>query len=221
MKITPVIEFGPELFRKETRDYPSFELEGDSYRKAREEFWYAMLADWGIIDINPFAKGSEFVALSDISDQTLDILIDRELAISEVTEKINPDEVSSLCGGIIFESGSHIIEPSCCGALSDFIEWEDLARSPVGKVKQVWIGHPWIDVAGVDNDKMKLSMHREQSSELVFEFIISQAELLPQIEKAGHELNAFNDRVKSELRRKSYPIELASALTGVENKKAK
>jgi len=217
MKITPVIEFGPDLFLKEDRDYPSIKLKDEAYRKAREEFWYEVLEDWGITDVSPAIKGQDFVSLSDISQQTLGVLIDRELALSEVTKESDPDEVSTFYGGIILESDTSIIMPSCCGDLGNFTDWENLARSPAGEITQVWIGHPWISVESIDANKLKLTMHDEYSSEVLISLEVSQSELLQNLEKTKQELRSFNDRVVAELNRQSYPIEFAYALTGFKN----
>lgn len=221
MKLTPVIEFGPELFRKESRDFPSFELKGAAYNKAYREFWTAMLADWGIVDLKPYLEGSEFVAVSDINNQALGVLIDRALDAGEFAEAGLEDYVSTFCGGIVFEDDSHAIEPSCCGDLSNFSEWQDLSVLPVGDVKEVWIGHPWIDVEGLDSDRMRLHMRCEHSSKLLVDSVISQFELSQHVAKTVGELSAFNDRVKAELTRKSYPSELAYVLTGLTKKEAK
>lgn len=214
MKLTPVIEFGPELFRKESRDYPSIKLEKEAYQKARKGFWYDMLADWGITDLKPYVEGSEFVSLTDINDQTLEILIDRELAMSGSTTDIDFDEVSTIAGGFVFETASHVIVPSCCGDLSNYYDWEELARSPIGDVKEVWIGHPWFTVEGVDHEKIRLYMQCEHSSKTLHDLVIRQAELNKSLEKTRQELLAFQNKVKAELSRRSYPSELAYELIG-------
>jgi hypothetical protein len=114
----------------------------DYSKKGRNEFWYKCISDSGLEKLKPIELGSYFVDISTIRKNELKIILETKL--KDVDLSNYEEYLGQISGGIvIIENGIIIIEPSCCGDLSDIKNWEDIKQSNK-EWKQLWIGHPWL-----------------------------------------------------------------------------
>lgn len=166
IKLIPVIAFGPELFRKESRDYPPFD--SPDYEALRIQFRIDMLADWGIENLPPYETGSDFVKIADIPSDILIVLIRQHLEHSLEIDLTNIDideEVMAFDGGLVLETATATLLPQCCGSLEDIGSWSDLCQAETVDDYNLWIGHPMLVINSKGSDTFEISETTEYPTE--------------------------------------------------------
>ena len=82
-----------------------------------------------------------------------------------LTDREPLDRVSSFYGGLaLIASGEVLLEPNCCGGLSDIRGWET-ALEAAPQPATVWIGHPELELEFMD-DRVLLCEGREYQQRL-------------------------------------------------------
>ncbi|MGH1539642.1 MAG: hypothetical protein ACRBHB_04410 [Arenicella sp.] len=187
MKLIPVLELEPATYSKIQRKIPDY---GDI--KGWSSYWAESLSDSGMFDIKPVKAGSWFVELSQISDENLNIILNKELGDFDETD----DEISPMLGGYALKvDKSIIILPSCCGDLSNIDDWQDASEYIGEAEKELWIGHPWLLVKG-DKDTVEIVQTSEYEEPHDPERItVKRSELKDAIRFAKIELNQFESRL--------------------------
>lgn len=197
MKFIPVVEFGIENFRKDDRDYVP--IDHPNYKEASRIFWRQMLSDWGITNLLPYEPDSWFVRISDMSQEILEILVERHLVDCDVNEA---DEISSFEGGFILETKNGPFYPQCCGSLSDIAEWRDAVKTNDTEGCDLWVGHPMFLMKSINNDTVELSETHEYPSDVELNSIIlNRTNLSKAIKSAEEELFVFEGHITNILRK--------------------
>lgn len=108
-----------------------------------QDYWYRCITDSGLQNLNPVESGSYFVDINTIGDTELKIIIQHELQNIDLAEF--EDQTGCMIGGIIIiKDGKIILNPNCCGDLSDLDNWEVIPQKEINKWEHLWLGHPWI-----------------------------------------------------------------------------
>ena len=205
LKFTPVLEFEPCDFSTNEKVSPKA-----SFKENPEDwyhYWKESLADSNIINLEPYTKGSWFVPLSSITEEShlicylenffSDIEEDEDLTVIEQT--------SSLYGGYILEYKGSILYPQCCGTLEDLSEWESSLNLRQGQTESIWIGHPQLMASCIDDNTLRFDETCEYSSSTdLIEIEVTKTELTQAIQKAKNELKYFGKRISS-IVQKLYP----------------
>lgn len=146
----PILQFSPSDF-----DVPNYPFKDGNYSPERKyNYWKEILTANGLANLEPMKKGLEYVKISEIDDESLEVLVRLNLVdISEYKcssgdseEEIKrSDEITpnSFQGGVVLTSqGKMVITPQCCYSLQDHKEWTRI--QPSNDFKLIWIGHPWM-----------------------------------------------------------------------------
>jgi hypothetical protein len=140
------------------------------------------------------------IKISDINDDDLKILIEKELEDAEIsangTEIVGPFEGGMV---IISENGA-VINHKCCGSIADYQNWIEILEEKPKSWKQIWIGHPWI-YARINDNVLQLSNYTEHTGALETELSvlmeIDLEEFSQAFERAVNELKDFKQRVRA------------------------
>lgn len=68
-------------------------------------------------------------------------------SVAETVALLAAVEPLTVDGGLIVRQGDFVLEPSCCGVLSDWRGWDELGQGALTP----WMGHgpaPWVDTGG-------------------------------------------------------------------------
>lgn len=61
--------------------------------------------------------------------------------------------VTAFCGGLVLKRDDEVLlEPECCADLSDVYGWWEAAQYRESKKRDLWVGHPWYEVAFQDDE---------------------------------------------------------------------
>lgn len=148
MKLLNTIEIEPW-------DYAKNEYESPSVSKAENpkgwsDFWYKCISDSNLQDLQPIELGSYLVDINKIGEPELKTIIEKELKDVDLSDY--QEYVGQIIGGIVvLENEKIILEPTCCGDISDIQNWEEIGNAELNKWIQLWIGHPWIFYKRTDN----------------------------------------------------------------------
>jgi hypothetical protein len=92
-----------------------------------------------------------------------------------------------------------IIEPQCCGDLSNIQEWREAVEYKGSTWRPLWIGHPWVSVRFF-NGMLTISDYHEiddnNDNEIFPKFRVSPRDLQHAVNIAEYELGIFVDRIK-------------------------
>ena len=145
---TATIEIEPSDYELNNYERPNGTIE--EKRDEWSELWFKCVSDSGLNNIKPIESGSWFVDLSQLTKNDLEIIIKRH--IKEVNLSNFKEEMVALSGGIVIQNNNEIlIEPTCCGDISDIQNWEEIRNTELNKWTQLWIGHPWVFYKKNDN----------------------------------------------------------------------
>jgi len=143
-RIYGVIEISPWRFKNgaEIMDRKTSEQLQDP--EVYEELVMEVYKKHGIRNIRGLNKYSDrSIKISEIDDNDLRVLVEVELSDFEISE-LGILEGDSFEGGLFLEFNDQAITHSCCGAISDYKNWESLIEEKPYNWEEVWIGHPWV-----------------------------------------------------------------------------
>lgn len=200
MKLLNTIEIKPW-------DYTENEYESPSVSKAENpkvwsDFWYKCISDSNLQNLKPIALGSYLVEMNNIGDAELKTILKKEL--EEIDLPDFKEYVGQIIGGIvIIENDKIIIEPTCCGDISDIQNWKEIENAELEKWNQLWLGHPWIfykrtknHIAFSDYTDYNLEDFKDISEKHRF----SEQELLSEIKLNRNIQIEFENRISKILR---------------------
>ncbi|MDH7447824.1 hypothetical protein [Aquimarina sp. 2201CG14-23] len=195
MKLLNTIEIEPWDYTE--NDYESPDVSRDENPQKWNEFWYKCISDSNLQNLKPIELGSYLVDINNIGDSELKIILQKELKdidLSNVQEYIEP-----LFGGIvIIENDNIIIEPTCCGDISNVNHWEEIENSKLNQWEQLWIGHPWV-YCKRNVDSIVLSDYTEDCledfKELSEKYKFSKQILINEIKSSRKDLNDFENQI--------------------------
>src|SRR5262245_33157519 len=118
-ELIPVLELEPTTYA--TQSHASADVSTIEDPAGWDAYWRASLADSGIMNLTPWRVGSWCVPLTEFSaSHSLETVLKFELRDpSEWT----PEQVGPLCGGYVLRHDGVVMEPSCCGDLSNLRDW--------------------------------------------------------------------------------------------------
>ncbi|WP_452601472.1 hypothetical protein [Pontimicrobium sp. MEBiC06410] len=148
MKLLNTIEIEPWDYTKNEYESPSVSKVENP--KAWSDFWYKCISDSNLQNLKPIEIGSYLVDINNIGDSELKTILKKELEDVDLSDF--KEYVGQIIGGIVIvKNGKIIIEPTCCGDISDIQNWEEVGNAEFNKWTQLWIGHPWIFYKRTDN----------------------------------------------------------------------
>ena len=123
-----------------------------------------------------------------------------DATLVEAIDLLGEVEPFTIDGGLMIRAGDFVVEPGCCGVLSDWRGWVDLAPGALTP----WMGHdpaPWVQTApevalihadgGTENDRPVDGEHVR----------VSYAEIAEALAAAVGELEGFQGRLEDWLAR--------------------
>ena len=141
MQLITTIEIDPWDYCK--REYEPPEVSREENPKESSVFWYKCISDSNLQNLKPVEPGSYLVDVNDIKDRELKIILEKELYDIDLSDY--KEYVGEIIGGVVVKNNNRvIIEPSCCGGLSDIKSWEEIRNIQQNIWTQLWIGHPWL-----------------------------------------------------------------------------
>lgn len=165
-----------------------------------EQFALNIFNRAGITSVNRLDKHAySSIILSDINNEDLSILIQKELADAEIPEN-GLENVGDFEGGLVFKfENGEIINHSCCGSISDYKNWLELIEKKPKEWMEIWIGHPWV-YAKVINDKIFITDYLDETNSLPktndFKFEVDFYEFENKLLSAIVELKNFKKRIR-------------------------
>lgn len=140
------------------------------------QYWHECLSQSGLGDLSPIRVGSWHVSVAQILKR-------RDLAtivrgLSHAFDDTIDDELPlGFPGGCaLFDGGTVIFEPQCCGDLTAHADWEAAAAYRGAESAMLWIGHPWLEMRYVDPD-LALRMSTETPGNLPPEYFVDPESL--------------------------------------------
>ncbi len=190
LKLIPVIEFEPSVYRHEKRSSPI-----ESPAEAPQvwaKYWKDSLADSGMGELESF-ENSWFVETSKIvKEETIRKLI--RGWIEEDGSLLPGDEIGSINGGYILQSDDNVILPQCCGDLADIENWQKAIYWQDEKWEEIWIGHPWAYVRYVEG-KLEFTPHYEGNFENSLKILVAPKVFEDAFQEAQNALQLFRERL--------------------------
>ncbi|MFC4634498.1 hypothetical protein ACFO3O_11305 [Dokdonia ponticola] len=195
MKIVNTIEIEPLDYTDNEYAYPKTTKIKDP--KAWSDYWYRCISDSNLQNLEPIELGSYLVDINKIGDSELKIILQKELKDIDVSDV--EEYVGQLIGGIvIIEHDKVIIEPSCCGDVSDIQNWESIETSKLDQWTQLWIGHPWLFYKRTDHNII-LSDYTDYNlkdfKNISEKYKFSEQGLISEIKSSRKCLNDFKNRI--------------------------
>ncbi|EDP94858.1 hypothetical protein U8527_14995 [Kordia algicida OT-1] len=157
------------------------------------------------------------MAIDTIEDKELEIIVATYLKDKKLTEY--EDCLNAFFGGIVLKEGSEIIiQPQCCGDISDITKWETIGEMNSRNWKQLWIGHPWVYVKkqNADIEFTEYTEDDKEMEELKIQYKASQEIIVEEFQKARKILIDFQQRIYQILKKKNIEnaLEIAKIITG-------
>ncbi len=218
IELINTIEINPFKYSTEDIEFPSFTgyPDPDEWLMKWEETACQLN-----INFNTIKKGSYLADIEVIDNESLRAII--EVRLSEVDLDDPNEEVYFLSfdGGIVLKkNGEILIEPSCCGDLSNIENWQKIFGNQSCEWEDLWIGHPWV-LYKRENGIVSFSQYTENDIENIeniqIRFEVEESELKAEVEKAvQHQVN-FKNRVFAALKKINIenPERIAELLTGI------
>jgi hypothetical protein len=198
------------LYTIEVEPYDYTENEYKSPRTSKIEtpeawagFWYECISDSNLQNLKPIETGSYFVEISKIGDAELKIILQNQL--KEIDLSDFEEYLVQLCGGVVIidtDTDKVIIEPSCCGDMSDIKNWESIEFSELNKWNHLWIGHPWVFYKKTEehisfSDYTDYNLEEFKNISEIYRF--PEQELISQIKEIRKNHDNFDTRIKRNL----------------------
>ncbi|CAL2106377.1 conserved hypothetical protein [Tenacibaculum sp. 190524A02b] len=199
MELLNTIEIEPWDYTENEYEFPN--ISRDKSPEKWSEFWYKCISDSKLQDFKPVELGSYLVDIESVKDSELKIILKNKL--NEVDLSNYQEYVGQIVGGIVIKNkGKVIIEPTCCGDLSNIQNWEEIEKTELNKWTQLWVGHPWLFYKR-NNDTVSFSEYTDFSLEdfkgMSEKFKLSEKELFAEIRSVRKGLNRFENRIKKAL----------------------
>ena len=199
MKLLNTIEIEPW-------DYAKNEYESPSVSKAENpkgwsDFWYKCISDSNLQNLQPIELGSYLVDINKIGESELKTILKKELKDIDLSDF--EEYVGQIVGGIVIvENDKIILEPTCCGDISDIQNWEEIEKSELDKWTQLWIGHPWVFYKKTNNH-IALSDYTDYNLEdfkdITEKYKFSEQKLLSEIKSSRNNQIEFEKRISKVL----------------------
>jgi len=192
LDIYPVIEMSPWRV-DENADLKDNEV--------YEKFALNIFSNAGIKSIKRLDKHAySSIILSDINNEDLSILIQKELNDADIPEN-GLEIVDDFEGGLVikFENGE-VINHSCCGSVSDYKNWLELVENKPKEWTEIWIGHPWV-YAKVEENKILITDYLDETKaspkENDFKFEVDFIEFKEKLSTAINNLKDLKKRIRT------------------------
>ncbi|UKB78892.1 hypothetical protein [Chryseobacterium sp. MEBOG07] len=218
MKLINTIEISPLRYVKEEvglpeiSDYPNHEEWFTKWKEAVSQLNF---------NFETIEKGSYLVDIKTIDDETLKMIVEAKIEDMESEESEEDVFVMAFDGGIVLKIENDIlIQPNCCGDISNIEDWKNIFKNPSSEWKDIWIGHPWV-LYKTENGKVCFSEYTESNIEDIENIKIvaevDESELKVELEKViQHQIN-FKNRILSILKIMNYqfPEKVSEQLAGI------
>jgi hypothetical protein len=169
--------------------------------KAWSDFWYKCISDSNLQNLKPIALGSYLVDISIIGDSELKTILKKELKDVDLSDF--QEYVGQIIGGIVIvENDKIIIEPTCCGDISDIQNWEEIENAELEKWNQLWLGHPWIFYKKTENHitfSDYTDYNLEDFKDITEKHKFSEQKLLSEIKLSRNNQIGFEKRISKVL----------------------
>ena len=211
LTLTPVIELG---YYNQGNDMPPLHQKAVSSHEWQEYRTECMRLAGMPEPIPPDIPGTDFFTVGSFSDQRLEWLINQH--VSEYIRN-QPQQISPFCGGYILgDKFGTLLNPQCCGDLSDVIWWKHVCYL---KECVCYNGHP-CPVLRFHDDIIEFICQEdwEQFDPITKpQFSVKQAQLVSAYEAMIPALLSFKESITQVLSNLNWPhhteIDLASLLT--------
>ncbi|MDR4951912.1 hypothetical protein REB14_06920 [Chryseobacterium sp. ES2] len=218
MKLINTIEISPLRYAKEEFELP----ESSDYPDPEE--WYTKweeVASRLNFNFKTIQKGSYLVNIEDIDDDNLEMIVEAKMEDMESDESEEDICIMAFDGGIVLKIEDEIlIQPSCCGDISNIEDWRNIFKIPSSEWKSLWIGHPWVFYKW-ENGKVCFSEYTESNVEDVENIKIvaevEESELKAELEKVVMQQINLKNRIMSVLKTLNckYPEKISKQLAGI------
>jgi hypothetical protein len=199
MRLINTIEVNPYDFALQEYEYPT--SGGKASDEERDQFWTKCISDKNLGRLKAIRPGSYLVDISTINNAELEEILRNELEDVDLWDF--DQQVGSMIGGIVLEERDVLyIEPSCCGNISNILEWADIPEKQSTEWNQLWIGHPWIYYRN-NNGIIEFSDYTESNPEdlkdIKVQIGVSQPDLQKELDKVRLQQDEFTHRIKKVL----------------------
>ncbi|PWN60393.1 hypothetical protein [Chryseobacterium viscerum] len=218
MKLINTIEMNPLRHFKEEVGLPEI----DDYPNYKEWFikWKEVVSRLNF-NFETIEKESYLVDIETIDDETLKMIVEAKIEDMESEESEEDVFVMPFDGGIVLKMENEIlIQPNCCGDISNIEDWKSIFKNPSSEWRDIWIGHPWV-LYKTENGKVCFSEYTESNIEDIenIEIVakVDESELKAELEKViRHQIN-FKNRILSILKMMNYkyPEKVSQQLAGI------
>lgn len=199
MKLLNTIEIEPWDYAKNEYESPSVSIAENP--KEWSNFWYKCISDSDLQSLQPIELGSYLVDINKIGEVELKTILQK--TIKDIDLSDFQEGVRRIFGGIVIvENDKVIIEPTCCGDMSDIQNWEEIEKSESNKWTQLWIGHPWVFYKRTGN-YIVISDYTDYSLEdfknISEKYKFSEQKLLSEIKSSRNRQIEFENRIRKVL----------------------
>ena len=199
MKLLNTIEIEPWDYTENEYESPSVSITENP--KAWSDFWYKCISDSNLQNLRPIELGSYLVDINNIGDAELKTILKKELKDVDLSDF--QKYVGQIIGGIVIvENDKIIIEPTCCGDISDIQNWEEIENAELEKWNQLWLGHPWIFYKRTKNHVTfsdYTDYNLEDFIDISEKYKFSEQKLLSEIKSSRNNQIGFEKRVSKVL----------------------
>ena len=199
MKLLNTIEIEPWDYTE--NEYESPNVSRDENPQKWSEFWYKCISDSNLQNLKPIELGSNLVDINNIGEPELKTILKKELKDVDLSDY--QEYVGQINGGIVvMDNEKVIIEPTCCGDLSDIQNWEEIGKTELNKWTQLWIGHPWLFYKRIDNNisfSDYTDFNLEDFKNISENQKISEKTFISEIQLMRKSLNEFEKRISKAL----------------------
>lgn len=220
MRLIPTVDIEPGRYATGSRPCP----ESDAPDAVWDSWFLACLADAGIHELRPIRPRSWLVPAEQLVDpRTIEQIVTVQFDSSLAQVATDPESWRALQGGYVLQKGAELlVEPGCCGDLSNLCEWRRAAGALEESWADLWIGHPWRSTRRLGS-RIEISQAHENSQggekqPLVVEWQVDAAELTQAVDAACRELVVLADRIRPVVAACiADPASLLSSLVGLDH----
>jgi hypothetical protein len=166
------VEFSPEYFPED-----------------HDPDWSRMLRSYGV-SVAAIHERSYMVAVDTLQDEVaLSALIKGGLGLlrGDSVESIDPPREDALYGGFaVWSNGKLVVEPECCGRLSEVGGWIEATRLAGGTSMELWLGDDFVRVEARGDE-----LHFEKRG-----FVAQRSELTRAVADGQRQIVDFGNRIQ-------------------------
>lgn len=161
-----------------------------------EVYWQQRMAEAGFGGLPWLVEGYSVPVAALTAPLLLEHYLAREVFAS-LENGYQADLIGPLSGGYVLRCGTEVlVTPSCCGDLTNLVEWKKAACYRDADWFAVWIGHPFISVRWRE-EQLAVSAKHEPGKPPEHETVrLNPAELRAAIQQAEDEVAAFRRQLK-------------------------